>query len=130
MFREMCASAYRKSFGSPMLGRRHDGELRTGFPLYGCRGPTPETHSCETSSDDNRLHPYRRTQEHCQLSEMASRRSQGLRRSEDQDCLSSAVRGHEGSNARHRKYASLPDWFFPCHRAVSAVHGVEPDEST
>jgi len=27
MFREMCASAYRKSFGSPKLGGHHDGEL-------------------------------------------------------------------------------------------------------
>src|SRR5471032_2549508 len=25
----------------------------------GCRGPAPETHFCERSFDENRLHPYR-----------------------------------------------------------------------
>src|SRR5471030_3189217 len=95
----------------------------------GCRGPTPETHSCERSSDENRLHPYRRTQERCQLSAMAARRSQGLRRSEAKGCLSPIVQGHEGRDARHRKHASFSDWILPRHRAVSAIHGVEPDES-
>src|SRR5471032_2015883 len=79
----------------------------------GCRGPAPETHFCERSFDENRLHPYRRTQERCQLSAMAPRRSQGLRRSEAQDCLSPVVQGHEGRDARHRKYAAFPDWLFP-----------------
>src|ERR1700761_3340893 len=34
MFREMCASAYRKFLDSTMLGRHHDGELRTGLPAW------------------------------------------------------------------------------------------------
>src|ERR1700710_1360432 len=96
----------------------------------GCRAPTPETHSRERSIDEYRLHPYRRTQERCQLSAMAPRRDQGLRRSEAQGCLPPVVQGHEGRDARHRKHAAFSHWFFPRYRAVSAVHGVEPDEST